>query len=294
MQRHQLGGGASLQPSRSRAPLRAAGPRLAPPRPLQAPPRPLPARPRPLPARRGGRRALRVSAAAGDDGSDILAKYGLNGNSKPAPRRAPESGPLSGAPAGNGVWLLICLNLAGFVADHVLHLPGAAALYLNHAHPQWWQWVTHAFMHANYQHLVGNLFNLLLFGRMVEETEGPGVVAIYLLCAAGAAAAAVLAQPAVVRGAVTVSLGASGAIFGLFAVSVLTRLSWDPRRLVEGFILGNFVVQQVLNEAKAQAAGGLTIGGLQVGHVAHLGGALAGVLLVWLLRQLPDNDNDGA
>jgi membrane associated rhomboid family serine protease len=29
---------------------------------------------------------------------------------------------------------------------------------------------------------------------------------------------------------------------------------------------------------------------LQVGHIAHLGGALAGVLLVWLLSKLPDPD----
>lgn len=84
---------------------------------------------------------------------------------------------------------------------------------------------------------------------------------------AGAAAAAVFTQPAVVRGAVSVSLGASGAIFGLFAVSVLTRLSWDPRKLLEGLILGNFVVRQVLQEAQAQAAGGLSIGGVQVSAV---------------------------
>ncbi|KAF6257841.1 rhomboid-like protease [Scenedesmus sp. NREL 46B-D3] len=193
--------------------------------------------------------------------------------------------------AGNGVFLLLLLNVVLFVLDHVLHIKGIQGLYLNHARPQWWQWITHAFCHANFSHLSMNLFNLCVFGKMVEETEGSlGLVLIYLLTAAGAAAAAVLLQPAVVRGAVTVSLGASGAIFGLFAVSVLTRLSWDPRKLLEGLILGNFVVRQVLQEAQAQAAGGLSIGGLQVGHIAHLGGALAGVLLVWLLSKLPDPD----
>lgn len=47
---------------------------------------------------------------------------------------------------------------------------------------------------------------------------------------------------------------------------------------------------QVLSEAKAQAAGGLMIKGLAVSHVAHLGGALAGVLLVLLVRMLPEGE----
>jgi membrane associated rhomboid family serine protease len=73
------------------------------------------------------------------------------------------SAPLARA-AGNGVFLLLLLNVVLFVLDHVLHLKGIQGLYLNHARPQWWQWITHAFCHANFQHLSMNLFNLCVFG----------------------------------------------------------------------------------------------------------------------------------
>ncbi len=42
------------------------------------------------------------------------------------------------------------------------------------------------------------------------------------------------------------SLGASGAVFGLFAVSVLCKLSFNFKKLLEAAILGQFVVKQVL------------------------------------------------
>ncbi len=59
-------------------------------------------------------------------------------------------------------------------------------------------------------------------------------------------------------------------------------------RLQESVVLGNFVLRQVGDELRAQAMGGtLTAGGLQVSHLAHLGGALVGVLLVLLLSRVP-------
>ena len=44
----------------------------------------------------------------------------------------------------------------------------------------------------------------------------------------------------------TVSMGASGAVFGLFAVAVLLKLRFNFRKLVECLVLGQFVVKQVL------------------------------------------------
>ncbi len=42
--------------------------------------------------------------------------------------------------------------------------------------------------------------------------------------------------------------------------------------LQESVVLGQFVVRQVWDELNNQVAGGLVVGGLQVSHLAHLGG----------------------
>jgi hypothetical protein len=135
------------------------------------------------------------------------------------------------------------------------------------------------------QHLVGNAFSLLVFGRMVEEEEGAlGVWATYLVCGVCGTAASYFSA----AGAHAASLGASSAVFGLFVVGVLAKLRPSPKRLLEALILGSFVVKQVAGEVSAATAGpALAVGGVRVGHVAHLGGAAAGVLLVLLLSRLP-------
>lgn len=49
-----------------------------------------------------------------------------------------------------------------------------------------------------------------------------------------------------------VSLGASGAVFGLFTLSVLIKLAagFQPKKLVEAAILGQFVLAQLQQEAR--------------------------------------------
>jgi membrane associated rhomboid family serine protease len=173
------------------------------------------------------------------------------------------------------VLVLILINLVIYLLDHPLRLP-LDALYLNHQNPAWYQFITSLFCHANWSHLSSNIFMLYVFGRLVEEEEGSfGVVSVYLLTGTVANLLSWVFQPGSI-----VSLGASGAVFGLFVVSVLLRLSWDWRRVIEVLVLGQFVVSQVLGEVQRL---GVQDG---VNRVAHLGGAIAGGVLVITLRQI--------
>lgn len=183
-----------------------------------------------------------------------------------------------------GTFWLCLINVVGYVLDHVVRLSWMPHLYLNHAMPRWWQLVTSAFCHADWAHLSSNLFMVYVFGKLIEEKEGAfGVWMAYLVTAIGGNLASLWLYPTN-----TISLGASAAVFGMFAVSVLIRVSWKLKNLFEVGILGQFVVGQVFNEVNMQLQGGSITAAGQVAHVAHLGGALMGVLLILLLLQLPD------
>jgi membrane associated rhomboid family serine protease len=175
----------------------------------------------------------------------------------------------------NGVFILLGINLALYVLINLLRLP-LQFLYLNNGNPAWFQFITSMFCHANWAHLSGNMFLLYVFGKIVEEEEGVvGVVASYLITGLGANLLSWLLLPPD-----TVSLGASGAVFGLFAVSVLIKLSWGWRRIIEVIILGQFVISQVVSQVQnLDAQDG-------VNRIAHLGGAIFGVLLIAGLYQL--------
>lgn len=176
----------------------------------------------------------------------------------------------------NGVFTLIIINLVVFVADHVLGIGFIQNLYLNHASPALYQFFTSMFCHVNWAHISGNLFFLYIFGKLVEEEEGTlGVVSSYIICGLGGSIMSFL-----FHGGATYSLGASGAVFGLFAVSVLIKLSWHWRKILEVLILGQFVIERLVFELRQT--------GIQDGvdHIAHIGGALVGVALIVVLMRL--------
>jgi membrane associated rhomboid family serine protease len=185
----------------------------------------------------------------------------------------------------NGVFSMLLLNFALHMVAYFWNPAILQSLALSHMQPKPWQFVTAAFVHANWDHLFGNAFSLLVFGRMVEEEEGAfGLWATYIICGISGNLASYLSSP----GTASVSLGASSAVFGLFVVGVLSKFRPSIRQLLEATILGSYVVKQVLQEVQMMTSGASVVAGaVSVGHMAHLGGALGGVLLVLFLSRLP-------
>lgn len=154
-----------------------------------------------------------------------------------------------------------------------------------------WTLVSHMFLHGGWFHIIGNLWFLWVFGDNVEDAMGPArFVVFYLLCGLVAAGAQIATDP----GAAVPMVGASGAIGGV--MGGYARLY--PHARVQTLIFLGFYVTTVAIPAVGmlgywfilQLAGGLPSlhgAGGGVAFFAHIGGFLAGLLLVGPLHR-PD------
>ncbi len=139
------------------------------------------------------------------------------------------------------------------------------------ANGEYWRLLTVTLVHANLLHLLFNMYALWLVGPLVERFYGSAVFALmYLLCAAAGSVASFVWND-------VPSVGASGAIFGLFGVLIAVQRAHDPmidRRTRA--MLGQLLPIVVLNLVFGLFAGFIDI-------AAHVGGLLAGLWLGWIL-----------
>jgi len=84
----------------------------------------------------------------------------------------------------------------------------------------WWRPLTSAFLHLNLLHLAFNMYALYLFGPFVEKALGTWrfIVAYLTMAIVASAFVYVLSDPR------SLTVGASGAIFGLFALALVLQL----------------------------------------------------------------------
>jgi membrane associated rhomboid family serine protease len=140
------------------------------------------------------------------------------------------------------------------------------------AHDQWYRLITAAFLHATTPlHILFNMWALVIVGPALEQVLGRlRFIVVYLMSALGGSVLYYLAGPANV-----LSLGASGAIFGLFGAWFVMsrRLHADPRGIVVLIVI-NLVIS-------------FTIPG--IAWQAHIGGLAAGAALTAAYVYAPRN-----
>ena len=154
--------------------------------------------------------------------------------------------------------------------------------------PLWVTLITSVFMHGGIMHVLGNMLYLWIFGDNVEDAMGPARFLIfYLFCGL----AATFAQIALGPSSTVPLLGASGAIAGVLAAyfmlfpysKVLTLVPiFFFLRLISipaVFFLGFWFILQVISGTTSL---GMSSG---VAWFAHIGGFVAGALLVFPLRR---------
>ncbi|NNM04358.1 MAG: rhomboid family intramembrane serine protease, partial [Gemmatimonadetes bacterium] len=147
----------------------------------------------------------------------------------------------------------------------------------------WTTLVTSMFLHGGWMHLIGNLWFLWIFGNNVEDSMGHGrFLLFYLLTGLVASGSHIASDPASVvpmvgaSGAISAIMGAylvlypKARVHTLFIIIIIFKVFPLPAWF---FLLYWFGLQ--LASSSFQAAGG---GG--VAFWAHIGGFLAGVILV--------------
>lgn len=183
------------------------------------------------------------------------------------------------------VFIAILINQNAMVERFALFFPASRFF-------KPWQLLTHLFMHGSFWHIFFNMYSLFLFGSVVERSIGTKrFLTFYFVCGLGAALLHMGVQGieyytylhAGNYGAAQAlnyvpTVGASGAIYGvLIAYAMLypsSRLTliFPPVTMSARTMVIVFAVIELLT-----GMGGTTDG---VAHFAHLGGMLAGWLLI--------------
>lgn len=136
---------------------------------------------------------------------------------------------------------------------------------------EYWRLALPMFLHVGFFHLLTNLFGLIIFGSMVERIFGPrNFVAIYLAAGVMGNVASFVAGP-------NISVGASGAVFGIFG-------AFGMYLLLNRRLLGQVGRQQLTSIGVIVAINivfGLSTSGID--NAAHIGGLIGGALIAFFI-----------
>jgi membrane associated rhomboid family serine protease len=160
----------------------------------------------------------------------------------------------AGFSSGGGGWVFNHGDLYGFAIAH---------------QHQYWRLVSSGFLHDGIFHILVNMVSLYFVGRALEPGIGQlkfGV--IYVVSLLGGSFGALLFSPGIP------TIGASGAIFGIFGALIVVARARGISIWQSGLGL-----TLLINIVFSLSVSGISIGG-------HLGGVAGGAICGWLIVQL--------
>lgn len=146
---------------------------------------------------------------------------------------------------------------------------------------QWWRSITACFLHSGIIHLLSNLYAFIYIGLLIEPIIGKSrFITAYILCGLFASTSSIFWY------STTISVGASGAIFGMFGVFLTLLFSniigKEARRGLL-FSVGIFVSYSILSG----------INSIGTDNAAHIGGLISGLVIGLIyLPSLKNHQNE--
>lgn len=153
------------------------------------------------------------------------------------------------------------------------------------ARGQWYRFLTHAFIHANWPHLLVNMLVLYMFGRNVEVllpmiTGRPAVLHYMLLYVGGIVFSALPSYGRHVHDPMYRAVGASGAVSAILFAQILMLPTSEVYLFFIPFPIPAWVFGLVYLGYSYYMD---RRGGDNVAHDAHFFGALYGLLFMFML-----------
>lgn len=181
-------------------------------------------------------------------------------------------------------FILMVIAGVSFASPNTLELInfGAQSRY-EIATGQYWRLLSSTFIHAGIMHLAGNIVGLVMAGNILERVVGrKGFFIAYIVCGVLASVSSLAFSHTMV------SVGASGAVFGLYGI-IIALLLTKSFRASDNPILWMFVAVY----AGVNLIFGFLIPGID--NAAHIGGLLGGMLVglvTYFFDLLPEKEAD--
>lgn len=166
------------------------------------------------------------------------------------------------------VFLVVFALSGGVLSGGALLKYGALNSYLVTS-GDWYRLITSAFLHGGLLHLLFNMYSLYIIGTQIENFTGKGkYLLIYFVSALSASLMSCVITPN------SISVGASGAIFGLLGALVYFGTQYR-------IYLSSVIKNQIIPLIVINLLLGFMVSGID--NAAHIGGLIGGVLIAMAL-----------